>query len=268
MSGSPSLAGRTILVAESNAVSREVACGLLAETGAFVLTADDGLKVVGMFSPDVDHPPPVDIVLMAARMPGLDGYEIARLLRLRPGCRNLPILAMLARAEPEEQKRCRMAGMDDYIKKPIHPHRLYGMLRTHLPAGGSPRRTGKPAVDLPVLPGVDVPGAVERLAHNVPLYVRLLRRFHAGQGKVRNELQKALNSGALDEALRLAHILGGMAGTLGATELLTQALSLEMALRGELAEVPLLGNACLASLDRFADLLEQTLPVDALVAPA
>ena len=57
-----------------------------------------------------------------------------------------------------------------------------------------------------------------------------------------------------------------MAGTLGATELLTQALSLEMALRGERAEVPMLGNACLASLDRFAELLERTLPADALTS--
>ncbi len=269
----PSLTGKTILVAEDNPVNRQVACGLLAETGASVLAVEDGPAVLDLFAGD--SAPSVDLILMDLQMPGLDGCETTR--RLRAAGRELPIVAVTAHAMPGEQERCIAAGMDDHIAKPIAVDRLYRVLHTQLlePRPLRPARPVPPpappvlpapdisayVAGLPDLPGVDVPGAVKRLARNAPLYLRLLRRFLAGQGKVREDLRRALSAGPTDEALRLVHALTGMAGTLGATDLQHHALTLETALRnGALESVPQLAETCLGCLDAFVALLEGALP--------
>jgi CheY-like chemotaxis protein len=66
---------------------------------------------------------------MDCQMPGLDGYEATRQLRLREVAgAHQPVVAMTAHVLPEDVERCRVAGMDDHLPKPVTLERLRRVL--------------------------------------------------------------------------------------------------------------------------------------------
>ena len=67
-----------------------------------------------------------DVILMDINMPVMDGYEATRLFA-KPGY-DRPILALTANAMPEDSTRCRDAGCDDYLSKPIDRPRMLQMI--------------------------------------------------------------------------------------------------------------------------------------------
>jgi CheY-like chemotaxis protein len=62
----------------------------------------------------------VDIVLMDVMMPGLDGIDTMRIVRQLDGYRELPIIAVTAKAMMGDRERCLEAGATDYIAKPVN----------------------------------------------------------------------------------------------------------------------------------------------------
>ena len=72
-----------------------------------------------------------DLILMDCQMPEMDGYEAARLIRgrQRPGSKTR-IYGTSADGEDETRERCRKAGMDGFVDKPIHVEKLRGLLQT------------------------------------------------------------------------------------------------------------------------------------------
>ncbi len=69
-----------------------------------------------------------DLVLMDCQMPGMDGFEATRLIKLSQP--NLKIIALTANATAADQAKCQAAGMDHFISKPINPDRLFQLIRT------------------------------------------------------------------------------------------------------------------------------------------
>ena len=71
-----------------------------------------------------------DVVLMDIRMPVMDGYEATRAIRALPraDAAAVPIIAMTADAFEDDVKKCREAGMNEHIAKPIDPEKLYMVL--------------------------------------------------------------------------------------------------------------------------------------------
>ena len=124
--------GLRLLFVDDNAINREVTSGILEKSGYIVDTAPDGRKAVGM-ARRIRY----DAVLMDVQMPGMDGFETARVMRRHPGNRDLVIIAMTAHAMRGHRKQCRDAGMTDYIPKPVEMNRLHQILQRH----------GKPADD-------------------------------------------------------------------------------------------------------------------------
>ena len=110
-------AGRvlSILVAEDNAVSRRLAKTLLESAGHLVFEAADGRQVAPLFAER--H---FDLVLMDVEMPHVDGFEATRGIRAaeRAGART-PVYALTALISPADRERCRAAGMDGFLAKPI-----------------------------------------------------------------------------------------------------------------------------------------------------
>ncbi len=134
-----------ILVAEDNAVNREIAIRVLVRFGFRAHAVNDGREALDALASR--H---YDAVLMDCQMPELDGYEATTELRQREnGSQHTPVIAMTAHAMAGDRERCLQAGMDDHIAKPIRPEALIEILNrwvTRAPADGESPAPG----DVPV----------------------------------------------------------------------------------------------------------------------
>ncbi len=108
-------ANRRVLVVEDNELNQIVAIGMLKHLGYLADLAQDGRTALRMLAQGK-----YDAVLMDCQMPGLDGYETTKAFRLAesPGD-HTPVIAMTAYASPGDRERCRQAGMDEYLAKPV-----------------------------------------------------------------------------------------------------------------------------------------------------
>jgi signal transduction histidine kinase/CheY-like chemotaxis protein len=108
--------GLRILLAEDNQVNQRVASILLERRGHKVLIASNGREAVDMFRRQ-----PVDLVLMDLQMPEMDGFEATATIRAAEAVtrRHTPIVALTAHTMKGDEERCRAAGMDGHLAKPI-----------------------------------------------------------------------------------------------------------------------------------------------------
>jgi signal transduction histidine kinase/CheY-like chemotaxis protein len=112
-----------ILVVEDNADARESMVAALELGGHRVYQAADGnagILAVGVVRPDV--------AVIDLGLPGLDGYEVASTLRRDPECRDMVLVAITGREQPDSLRRAREAGFDDYLTKPVTPDRLVRLI--------------------------------------------------------------------------------------------------------------------------------------------
>jgi CheY-like chemotaxis protein len=84
--------------------------------------------------------PDVDVVLMDMMMPEMDGYETTKAIRKDKRFRNLPVIAVTAKAMTGDRQKCINAGASDYITKPVDPDQLFSLLRVWLYESGSNKR--------------------------------------------------------------------------------------------------------------------------------
>ncbi len=121
-----------ILVADDNAINRELALELLADLGAEAEAAVDGADAVAHFEA---HPAGwYDLILMDLRMPGTDGFAATRAIRrsLRSDAESVPVIALSAERTPEDEAAARASGMTGFITKPLTPEALAALLAGHL----------------------------------------------------------------------------------------------------------------------------------------
>src|SRR5256712_13685174 len=105
-----------VLVAEDNVVNQRVAVRMLEKLGCRVDVATNGLEAVEATGRITYH-----CIFMDCQMPEMDGYEATRAIRqreARTGAR-IPFIAMTANAFESDRERCLVAGMDDYISRPL-----------------------------------------------------------------------------------------------------------------------------------------------------
>ena len=126
-----------LLLAEDNLINQKVACRTLELLGYAVETANNGVTAIAAWETGR-----FDLILMDCQMPELDGFEAARHIRANeaPGAR-IPIIALTADAMKGADEKCRAAGMDDYLSKPIDRAKLIACLERWLQATGAPLQT-------------------------------------------------------------------------------------------------------------------------------
>lgn len=123
-----SLAGMNVLLAEDNELNAEIAQALLESEGIVVTRAADGNETVDLY---VGRPAgSFDAILMDIMMPGMDGYEATRAIRLseKADAADIPIIALTANAFAEDAKAAHDAGMNAHLSKPIDFNKLKNIL--------------------------------------------------------------------------------------------------------------------------------------------
>jgi PAS domain S-box-containing protein len=132
-----------VLLAEDNDINALLARRVLEKAGCEVHLCVNGRDAVDAMRRVLDGVDPrVDVVLMDAHMPVLDGLEATRLIKYlfaehKGGAvKAPPIIAVTANAFDDDRRRCLAAGMDDYLAKPFDPEELHRLLEKWCGAGG------------------------------------------------------------------------------------------------------------------------------------
>ena len=123
-----SLAGMSVLLAEDNELNAEIAQALLESEGIVVTHAADGNEAVDLY---VSRPAgSFDAILMDIMMPGMNGYEATRAIRLseKADAADIPIIALTANAFVEDAKAAHDAGMNAHLSKPLDFNKLKNIL--------------------------------------------------------------------------------------------------------------------------------------------
>ena len=115
--------GTRVLVCEDNPINQEIIAELLKDVGFVVDVAENGAVGIGMAGQNTYR-----LILMDMQMPVVDGLEATRELRRMPAYVNTPIVAMTANAFEADREACLLAGMDQFVTKPVNPDALFELL--------------------------------------------------------------------------------------------------------------------------------------------
>ncbi|HBP87199.1 MAG TPA: hypothetical protein DD706_05820, partial [Nitrospiraceae bacterium] len=119
------LQNRTVLFVDDDLRNTFALSKLLKRHGMNVVIADNGQMALEKLSQEKG----IELVIMDIMMPVMDGYQAMRAIRAEKSLQGLPIIALTARAMPEEQERCIEAGANDYLVKPVDIERLLTLMR-------------------------------------------------------------------------------------------------------------------------------------------
>jgi len=123
--------GLRVLVVEDNELNREIAIELLSSAGIWVDSVENGLQAVRKMEQSEEGY--YDMIFMDIHMPVMDGFAATKNIRKIPGkgADRIPIIAMTADAFEEDILRCKNAGMNAHIPKPINMERVFEVIRSY-----------------------------------------------------------------------------------------------------------------------------------------
>lgn len=122
------LEGRNVLIVDDDVRNLYALAKALRAQGLVVRVVQGGQQALDL----LDGENEIELVLMDIMMPGMDGYETMRQLRQRPRYRDIPIIALTAKAMMDDRQKCLDAGASDYLPKPIDLDRLLSQMQVWL----------------------------------------------------------------------------------------------------------------------------------------
>ena len=122
------VAGKKVLIVDDDMRNIFALSTVLEEHDMVIVSADNGRDAIRILQAD----PAIDIVLMDIMMPEMDGMETMREIRKIPQLKNLPIVAVTAKAMKGDREKCIEAGAWDYLSKPVDTTHLLAVLRAWL----------------------------------------------------------------------------------------------------------------------------------------
>ena len=215
-----------LLVVEDDSTNRTVAVALLRQLGyEQVFTASDGREAVSKWQ-EVQP----DLILMDCQMPEMDGYEATGQIRLQENSsRRIPIVALTAHAMSDAEMKCRAAGMDAYLTKPIDRVELARCLDGYLL---EKRVSARPATAendpysladigasqtvpaVPELVMVDAEGLASLVGGDEQFRRELVENYITNSNSLLADLEHAVARSDAQAIARLAHRLKGASGSI------------------------------------------------------
>ncbi|MBV1930151.1 MAG: EAL domain-containing protein [Porticoccaceae bacterium] len=225
-----------VLVVDDNRVNQQVAKEMLKSFDIIADIAEDGRQALRMLLNKT-----YDLILMDCNMPVLDGYDCTKEIRQLEGSSSIPVIAMTSSTSEEEKEKCKQAGMDSFLAKPLRLSTLNDELfrwlpdrlsHTNLPnlsdtntkthAGGENYDAGIIKELFGSLGDVVYP-MVEAFIEDTPVYM--------------DSIKNALAADNAKQVRELAHTIKGSAGNFGAHQLVESSDILEtLALNDQLSE--------------------------------
>lgn len=231
-----------ILLVEDNQMNQELAVSLLDSVGLTAMVANNGKEALDLLKENA-----FDLVLMDIQMPVMDGLTATKLIRKRPEAyfKEVPILAMSARAFQKDTEECLEAGMNAHIVKPIDPTLLYEEMAKFLPidsnaeAGNFVNIMKKDEEEedsseneafiamFQKIENFDASLGLYHANNNKSVYLKILQGFIRDYSRRVDNLQKLVENNQYEDATRIAHTIKGLSGTIGASVMQKLSLNLE-----------------------------------------
>ncbi len=124
-----SLNDRKILLVDDDARNLFAMSSFLESQGADVFAVDNAKEGLDIL---VRHPE-IDAVLMDIMLPGMDGYQTTQAIRkMEDGVRNVPVIAVSAKAMPADRRKAGEVGCNDFVAKPVNNDQLLSILQEHM----------------------------------------------------------------------------------------------------------------------------------------
>jgi two-component system, sensor histidine kinase and response regulator len=223
------LRGMRVLIAEDNPVNQLVLARQAGRLGLVVTAVENGEAALAALADGT-----YDAVLMDCQMPVMDGYTATRAIRERErgGGARTPIVAVTANAMREDYDRCRDAGMDDFVTKPVTLASLANAIeravvanraRPDEPGAGHVENGSAPASHTGAADDLLIDRAVlatleEDLGGSASL-ARIVQLFLEQLDPQAKQIAQAAASGEYEQLARIAHRMKSSSATLGATTL-------------------------------------------------
>lgn len=230
-----------ILLVEDNQMNQELAVSLLDSVGLATMVANNGQEALDMLEKNE-----FNLILMDLQMPVMDGLTATKAIRKRKDAyyKNVPIIAMSARAFQKDKEECFEAGMNSYVVKPIDPNLLYEELASYLNvAADGPEIQSRTVVSAGTsqtsaddtdfvnqfskVRNLDAASGLYHSNNNRTLYLKILQGFVRDYGGNGFELRKLVENMKFEEATRITHTIKGLCGTIGASQVQTLGAAVE-----------------------------------------
>jgi len=264
-----------ILLAEDNVVNQKVAIRLLEKMDYHVVAVADGVAAVAAWRTGQ-----FDLILMDCQMPQMDGYSATREIRALEGeQQHIPIVALTAHAMKGDEEKCRAAGMDDYLTKPIDRTKLDVCLERLLPSTGStglmlalreasivadverpdPQDVAPQSIPAPLHHPVDWKALLESIDGDESFARELAGAFIGTGDRELKAIAAALHTGDSAKLRESAHTLKGASANLRAAAATSAAATLESAANlGQSTHLPALAEQLTAEVRKTIAYLRET----------
>jgi PAS domain S-box-containing protein len=120
--------GVRALIVDDNVTNQRVLQEMVTEWGCIGTSVGGAAQALVLLRRRADRPRPFDVLLLDLNMPGIDGYELARLVKADPLLAHLPMIVLTSSAQPGEAERMERAGITAYVTKPVRAAQLRAAL--------------------------------------------------------------------------------------------------------------------------------------------
>ena len=120
--------GKRIMTVDDSTTVRKVLNITLTQAGYEVIEAVDGKEALSLFSENN-----VDLLVTDLNMPNLDGVDLIKQVRQKPGNRFMPIIMLTSESQLDKKQEGKMAGASGWVTKPFKPEQLLSIVRMVCP---------------------------------------------------------------------------------------------------------------------------------------